>query len=61
MMIDKSLAFVCLAFLFFFLGVAVVFVKEFDLFIILTIAFSMACLDFWLSLYRPRNGKTGNS
>jgi hypothetical protein len=61
MMTDKLIAFVCIAALFLFLGVDVVFVKEFDLFVILSIAFSLACLDFWLTLYRPNNGKNGNS
>jgi len=55
-MTDKFIAIVCLAVFFAYLIVAVVFIKEFDLGVIVAIALAMVTFDFWRTLYGGNKG-----
>ncbi|MDP2620739.1 MAG: hypothetical protein Q8P46_11295 [Hyphomicrobiales bacterium] len=58
---DRLLAFLSLAGFFAFLAVTVAFVKEFDLFVVLTLAFAMAAFDFWRTMARTNAKNNGGS
>lgn len=60
-MTDKFIAIVCLAVFFAYLIVAVVFIKEFDLGVIIAIALAMVTFDFWRTLYGANGNNKGGS
>jgi len=61
MMIDRVIAILGLIGFGAFLAVAVVFVKEFDLFMILGFTFFLACFDFYRTLFLKNAKENGGS
>ena len=55
-MLDKILVFISLALLIVFLGVVIGFVAEPDLVIVTSLMVALASHDFWISVFKPKNG-----
>ncbi|GBE44260.1 MAG TPA: hypothetical protein ENH05_00985 [Rhizobiales bacterium] len=55
-MLDKILVFISMAALIAFLGVVVGFVREPDLIIVTTLIVALAAHDFWITVFKRRNG-----
>ena len=56
MMLDKILVFIAMAALIAFLGVVIGFVAEPDLVIVTTLMIALASHDFWISVFKRKNG-----
>ncbi|MFQ5625934.1 MAG: hypothetical protein ACE5FM_04690 [Methyloligellaceae bacterium] len=57
-MLDKILVFISLVALIAFVGVVVGFVAEPDLVIVMALMIALATHDFWISVFKPKNGST---
>ena len=55
-MLDRLIGLVAIAFLIGFVGILIGFVPDIDLVIIIGVVVIMACYDFYISLFKGRNG-----
>jgi hypothetical protein len=55
-MLDKILVFIAMVALIAFLGVVIAFVAEPDLVIVTTLMVALASHDFWISVFKRKNG-----
>lgn len=58
-MLDKILGVAAIATLVGFMGVLVIFVPDFDLILVTVVVTAMAAYDFYINLFRSKNGGDG--
>jgi hypothetical protein len=58
-MLDKILGVAAILVLIGFMGVLVVFVPDLDLIIVTVVVTVMAAYDFYINLFKPKNGNNG--
>jgi hypothetical protein len=61
MLADRVIAVICLAGLFAFLAVSVIYIREFDLLMVFSITLALASYDFWRQLFGPKAEKNDNN
>ena len=58
-MVDKVLGVAAILALIGFMGVLVIFVPDLDLILVTVVVTAMAAYDFYITLFKPRNGDNG--
>lgn len=58
-MLDKILGVAAIAALVGFMGVLVIFVPDFDLILVTVVVTAMAAYDFYVTLFKSKNGSNG--
>ena len=59
MLTDRLIALICLTGFFAFMLVSVVYIKEFDLAVVVVLTLALVSFDFWRALFRSNAGKNG--
>lgn len=58
-MLDKILGIAAISVLIGFMGVLVIFVPDVDLILVTLVVTGMAAYDFYINLFKPKNGNNG--